>query len=312
MNIEISSLKEKDLQKAEILLKLAFSTFLKLPNPIEFANGAQYYKRWYNNSSFAFAAKKENNLDNELIGYVILVKWGSFAGLGPIVTHPDYWNQGIASQLMKAALAKFEEWGIKQTGLCTYANSPKHIYFYGKFGYAPRFLIALFSKFIPNTQQILKAKRYSQLSNQQQPEFLTAAYQFTDKIYAGLDLRWEIEVVNQHSLGDTLFLWENETLIGFAICHYGKVSEAQTNTCYIKFGAAKSSESFQKLVNECEIFTKTVNMESLVAGVDTACEAAYQIMLSKNYAIKSLMASMYKPNQINYSRPDTYILNDLR
>lgn len=308
-SVEIGLLQESELPEAEKLLRLSFGTFLGLNEPMNFGNGAEYTSRWYRDPLGAFAARA----DGKLIGYCMVANWGSCAGFGPIVTHPDYWDRGIGSQLMSASWKKFDEWGSQQIVFCTHANSPKHIYFYGKFGAYPRFLIALCSKGISTTQpQTLKAKRYSHLSPQQQAVSLNAAYQLTDKIYEGLDWRSEILLVQQRSLGDTLFVWDDKGLIGFAICHYGAGSEAGKGNCYVKLGAAQSAEAFEQLIDECETLTVISGMSSLVAGVDTACVDAYRLLIARKFRIQFLSVSIHKPNQRGYSRPDVYVIEDKR
>ncbi|WP_219884758.1 GNAT family N-acetyltransferase [Merismopedia glauca] len=309
MNCEICLLQESELPEAEKLLRLSFGTFLRLSEPMDFGNGAEYTSRWYRDPLSVFAAKA----DGKLIGFSMVANWGSCAGFGPIVTHPDYWDLGIGSQLISASWSKFDEWGSQQIIFCTHANSPKHIYFYGKFGAQPRFLIALLTKTISSTQpKILKAKRYSQLSFEQQAESLNAAYQLTDKIYEGLDWRSEIMLVQQRSLGDTLFIWDDTELIGFAICHYEVGSEASKGNCYVKLAAARSPEAFEQLIDECEVFTFILGMSSLVAGVDMACVDAYQRTIARQFRIESLSISIHKPNQTGYSRPDVYVIEDRR
>jgi GNAT superfamily N-acetyltransferase len=307
--VEISLLQESELPEAEKLLRLSFGTFLGLNEPMDFGGGAEYTSRWYRDPLGAFAART----DGKLIGYCMVANWGSCAGFGPLVTHPDYWDRGIGSLLMNASWKKFAEWGSKQIVFCTHANSPKHIYLYGKFGAEPRFLIALCSRDVPETQpQTLKAKQYSQLSFEQQAENLNAVYQLTNTIYQGLDWRSEILLVQQRSLGDTLLIWDDKELIGFAICHYGMGSEAAKNTCYLKLGAAKSAEAFEQLIDECVTLTAMLGMSSLVAGVDTACVDAYHLLLARKFRIQFLCVSMHKPNQTGYSRPDVYVIEDRR
>lgn len=309
MNFEISLLQENELPEAEKLLRLCFGTFLRLSEPMDFGNGAEYTSRWYRDPLSVFAAKA----DKKLIGFSMVSNWGSCAGFGPIVTHPDYWDRGIGSQLISASWSKFDEWGNQQIIFCTHANSPKHIYFYGKFGAEPRFLIALFTKAIPSIQlQALKAQRYSQLKSDRQAESLNAAYQLTDKIYEGLDWRSEILLVQQRSLGDTLFVWDDTGLIGFAICHYGAGSEAASGTCYVKLGAAKAAEAYEQLIDECEVLATTLGLSSLVAGVDTACIDAYHRTIARKFRLSVLSVSMHKPNQKSYSRPDVYVIEDRR
>ena len=309
MNFEISLLQENELPFAEKLLRLSFGTFSGLDKPMDFGNGASYMKRWYRDPSSVFAAKA----DGKLIGFSMVTNWGSCAGFGPIVTHPDYWDRGIGSQLIDASWSKFDEWGSQQIIFCTHANSPKHIYLYGKFGAAPRFLIALCTKAIANTQSLtLFAERYSSQYSERQKVSLNAAYQLTDEIYEGLDWRSEILLVEQRSLGDTLFVWNDTGLIGLAICHYGLGSEAARESCYLKLGAAKGAEAFEQLIEECEVLAAMLGMSSLVAGVDTACVDAYRRIIARKFRPSVLSVSMHKPNRAGYSRRDVYVIEDRR
>ncbi|WP_036479247.1 GNAT family N-acetyltransferase [Myxosarcina sp. GI1] len=309
MNFEISLLQENELPKAEKLLRLSFGTFLGLANPMDFGNGAEYTSRWYRDPSSVFAARD----DKELIGFSMVANWGSCGGFGPIVTHPDYWDRGIGSQLISASWSKFDEWRSEQIIFCTHANSPKHIHFYGKFGAEPRFLIALCTKAISGIRSTtLKAKRYSQLDPNQQTVSLNAAYQLTDEIYQRLDWRSEILLVSQRSLGDTLFVWDDTDLIGLAICHYGAGSEAAKGNYYLKLGAAKSAPAFEQLIEACETLAVTLGMSSLVAGIDMACVDAYRLLIAQKFRPSNLSVSIHKPNRAGYSRPDVYIIEDRR
>jgi GNAT superfamily N-acetyltransferase len=309
INFEIGLLQESELPKAERLLRLSFGTMLGLSNPMDFGNGAEYTSRWYREPLSAFAAKA----DGKLIGFSMVANWGSCAGFGPLVTHPDYWDRGIGSQLITASWSKFDEWQSQQIIFCTRANSPKHIYLYGKFGAEPRFLIALCTKTISSTQaKTLKAERYSQLDCKQQAASLNSAYQLTDRIYQGLDWRSEILLVAQRSLGDTLFIWNDRKLIGLAICHYGLGSEAARGSCYLKLGAANSAGAFEQLIEECENLTAILGLSSLVAGVDTACVNAYRLLIARKFCRSALSVSMHKPNREGYSRPDVYVIEDRR
>lgn len=308
-SVEISLLQESELLEAEKLLRLSFGTFLGLKEPMDFGNGAKYMPRWYRDSLAVFAAK----IDKKLVGCAMVSNWGTCAGFGPIVIHPDYWERGIGSQLIDVSWSKFDEWDSQQVIFCTHTNSPKHIYFYGKFGAEPRFLIAICTKAISSIPpQNLKAQRYSQLSLDRQKVTLNAAYQLTDKIYEGLDWRSEILFVQQHSLGETLLIWDDTGLIGLAICHYGTESEAETESCYVKLAAADSAAAFEQLMDQCEAFAIEIGVSSLIVGVDMACIDAYQRIIARKFRIQNLFLSMHKPNQAGYSRPDVYIIEDRR
>jgi outer membrane autotransporter protein len=67
----------------------------------------------------------------------------------------------------------------------------------------------------------------------------------TDAIYAGLDVEREIRAVDAQRLGDTVLLWDGARLVALGVCHCGPGSEAGSDACYIKFGAARSGSSLR-------------------------------------------------------------------
>jgi hypothetical protein len=59
---------------------------------------------------------------------------------------PEYWDRGVAQQLLEATMAVFERWGVRHTGLFTFQQSAKHAALYQKFGYWPRYLTAIMTR----------------------------------------------------------------------------------------------------------------------------------------------------------------------
>ena len=80
----------------------------------------------------------------------------------------------------------------------------------------------------------------------------------TDAIYAGLDVRREILALEDQGLGDTVLIWDDPGLVGFAAVHVGAGSEAGSGCGLIKFGAArpgpKAGEYFDRLLTACEAY----------------------------------------------------------
>ncbi|MGK7922365.1 MAG: GNAT family N-acetyltransferase [Trichodesmium sp.] len=311
-NINIRLLQEHELPKADKIFRLAFGTFRGLPEPMKFCGDANYMQRWYTNPKAALAAE----IDGQLVGSNFLSKWGSFGGFGPLSVHPNFWDRGVGQKLMEVTMECFENWQTQQISLFTFSRSPKQLHFYQKFGFLPHFLTAICAKSVNQKEDKLQSIRYSQISPEQQKEYLEASQKLTNNIYPGLDLQSEILAVENQRLGDTLFLWENGNLAGFAICHYGAGTEAGSDTCYIKFGAVnsgtKASERFAKLLNECEIFSNIIGMSKLIAGVNTSRHQAYLQILNMGFKIDILGVAMHNPNQPGYNRPDIYVIDDYR
>ncbi|MBC6452588.1 MAG: GNAT family N-acetyltransferase [Hormoscilla sp. SP5CHS1] len=243
--------------------------------------------------------------------------WGSVGTFGPLSVHPDFWDRGVGKKLMAATMACFQNWQTKQICLFTFVKTPKHLCFYQKFGFTPRFLIAICSKSVTDMQDKLESIRYSQIYPEQQGEYLQATRELTNSLYPGLDLQGEILAVKNQRLGDTLFLWEDGSLTGFAVCHYGAGSEAGSDTCYIQFGAViagknSSDRPLAKLLKECEIFSQIMGMSKLIAGVNTSRQQTYLQMLNIGFKIDRLGIAMHNPNEPGYNRPDIYVIDDFR
>ena len=310
--INIRLLQEQELSEADKISRLAFGTFIGLPDPIKFFGDRYYMQRWYTEPKAALAAE----IDGQLVGSNFISKWGSFGFFGPLSVHPNFWNQGVGKKLMSATMECLRNWQTQHICFFTFSQSPKHLHFYQKFGFMPHFLTSICTKSVSQKQQQLKSIRYSQISPEQQKNYLQASQELTNNIYSGLDLQSEILAVENKRLGDTLFIWENSNLEGFAVCHYGAGTEAGSDTCYIKFGAVnsgkKGSDRFAKLLNECETFSNIIGMSKLVAGVNTARQQAYIQILNMGFKIDILGVAMQYPKELGYNNPDTYVIDDLR
>jgi GNAT superfamily N-acetyltransferase len=313
MNISIRLLQENELSTAEHIFRLAFGTFIGLPQPTDFCGDAKYVQtRWLVDPTAAFAAE----VDGRLVGSNIAVCWGSVGFFGPLSVHPDFWGQGVAKLLIECAIDKFSEWDTRQAGLFTFPNSPKHHGLYQKFGFYPRFLTFIMAKPIQFVERELLGKKYSELNSQERSHFLKECYELTDAIYPGLDLSREILAVEAQNLGDTVLLWDDKGLAGFAVCHCGAGSEAGSNVCYVKFGAVRSGalagERFERLLDVCESFGAAEKMVSLRAGVNTSHDLAYGRMVDRGFRTESTGVVMHRPNDPGYNRPEVFVLDNWR
>lgn len=77
----IRSMRQGDLDAADRIVRLAFGTFLGLPDPMTFMGDADFTRtRWLADPTAAFAAE----LDGELVGSNFATCWGSVAFFGPL------------------------------------------------------------------------------------------------------------------------------------------------------------------------------------------------------------------------------------
>lgn len=313
MDISVRPLRESDLPTADHIRRLAFGTFLGLPEPLRFGGDADYVRtRWLADPTAAFGAE----LGGELVGSNFATKWGSVGFFGPLTVRPDLWDRGIAKRLLEPVMELFARWGIRHAGLFTFAQSPKHVGLYQRFGFWPRFLTAIMSKSVEPPVGTPEWSGYSELPTREREGALRACRELTDAVYEGLDVTREIDAVYRQGLGDTVLLWDRARLIGLAVCHCGGGSEGGSGACYIKFGAVRpgpdAAQAFDQLLDVCAGLAAKRGLSNLVAGVNTGRHQAYRKLLERGFRTATQGVAMQRPNEPGYNRPDVYLIDDWR
>jgi GNAT superfamily N-acetyltransferase len=313
MTIAVRPLLETDLDAADRIMRLAFGTFIGLPDPMKFMGDADMVRsRWRADPSAAFAAV----VDGEVAASNFATNWGSVGFFGPLTVRPDLWDRGIGRLLMEPIMNRFDAWGTKHAGLFTFAQSQKHVGLYQKYGFWPRFLTMVMSKAPGRKTSSARSSRYSEAAEAARARLLEQCRELTNAVYDGLDVTRELDAVHRQSLGDTVLLWEDDRLDAAAVCHYGAGSEAGSGRCYVKFGAARpgagASERFGRLLEACEGLAVSQGAERLLAGVNTARHEAYQHLLAHGFRTEIQGIAMQRGNDAGYNRPGLFLIDDWR
>jgi GNAT superfamily N-acetyltransferase len=324
-DVTVRPLAESDLPKADRIMRLAFGTFIGLPDPMAFMGDADYVRtRWLADPTAAFVAE----VNGEVAGSNFATNWGSVGFFGPLTIHPHFWDRGVGTSLMEPIMRCFDRWGTRHAGLFTFPQSAKHVGLYRRFGFWPRFLTALMSKPVdPSTgAQSSQASAldahspgwtaFSEVAEGERQAVLDACRALTNSIFEGLDVSREITAVADQNLGDTILLQPDRQVIALAICHVGPGTEAGSGTCYVKFGAAlpgaEVEHNFGSLLDACEGFAASRQATRLVAGVNTARNEAYRQMLARGFRTDMQGVVMSRPNEPGYNRPGVYLIDDWR
>ena len=237
MNILVRPLQEADLPLADRIFRLAFGTFNGLPDPLQFGGDLDKIRtRWLADPGAAFGAE----VDGELVGSNFVTHWGSVGYFGPLTVHPDFWDRGVGQKLLEPALALFETWGCRHTGLYTYSQQPQAP------GALPEIRLLAPVRSRPSCQRrsgrwrgegrsaIIPRRRSLSAPGWWPPQpgsptpFMpgwTCAGRFTPS----RTRTWAIPCL----------VWDDAGLAGFAVVHCGPGSEAGSGAGFIKFGAAR-------------------------------------------------------------------------
>jgi predicted N-acetyltransferase YhbS len=312
VEIIVRPLREEDLPEADRIFRLAFGTFIGIPDPLTFAGDSDWIAtRWRSDPSAAFAADAEGRV----VGSNFATNWGSVGFFGPLSVDPDLWNQGVARRLLEPTMDCFTRWRTRHACLFTFAQSPKHVSLYQRFGFYARFLTAVMVRPASPPAETPQCTRFSTVPVDDGAGYLSAARELTGQVFDGLDVTGEIRAVAAQRLGDTLMIEDGSRLVGVAVCHYGAGSEAGSGTCYVKFAAARpggeASGNFERVLDAVDAYAAERGA-AVAAGVNLGREDAYRRMIARGFRTAIQGVAMHRPNEDAYNRRGAYVLDDWR
>lgn len=315
-DVVVRPLAEGELAQADRMVRVAFGTFLGMPDPSAFMGDANYaHTRWKADPSAVLAAV----LDGKLVGSCFATNWGSFGFFGPLTVAPEYWGRGIAQQLIGPTMEKLRGWKGRHAGLYTFANSPKHMALYQKFGFWPRDLVANVIKPVDGVapQMPPDTSRFNDAKIEDRPPLLAACREVSNANFEGLDVSREIRAVAEQKLGNTILVWDGAALAAFAVCHTGPRSEAGTGVCYVKFAAVRpgprAAENLGRLLGAVEAFARCAWAHKITAGVNVARREVFQSLIAHGFRGDSQGVAMETGDaSAGYNRAGVYILDDWR
>jgi hypothetical protein len=267
--------------------------------------------RWRSPNVKVLAARD----DGRLIGSNVATRWGSFGFFGPLTVLPEYWNRGVAQRLLEATMKIFDRWGVRHTGLFTFAHSAAHVALYQKFGYWPRYLTAIMKREAEAASSLATPVLLSALNKSKREQAIESCRKLANKIDSGLDLTGEIRSVLTQRTGDVVLTYSRGVLDGFAACMNGPESEGGEKTCYVKFGAARSGagagDRFDKLLDACNAFGSSRGA-AMEAGVNLAREEAFRLMRARGFRVAMQGVAMQRPHIDGFNRAGVYLIDDWR
>jgi GNAT superfamily N-acetyltransferase len=308
----VGPLRKNEAAEADRIVRVAFGTFLGTPDPASFMGDRSFMLPRFRSRHVKVIAAREGK---RLIGSNVITRWGSFGFFGPLTVLPEYWDRGVAQRLLDATMTVFDDWGVRHTGLFTFAASAKHVGLYQKFGYWPRYLTAVMTR-TPEVGVVAQPVLLSALGKAERERVIQGCAKITHAIDKGLDLTGEIREVLAQRTGDVvLALGRGGAPSAFAVCLNGAGTEGGAKTCYVKFGVARggagAGERFDQLLDACEAFAAARGL-MIEAGVNLAREDAFRRMRAHGYRVTMQGVAMQRPHVEGFNRPDAWVIDDWR
>lgn len=319
--VTIRPMRKADLDAADNVLRLAFGTQLRLPDPMAFRGDSRILQpRFATCPETAFVAE----LDGRIAGSIIGMDWGRVFVLGPLSVAPEFAGRGIARLLVRALMDWADARGFGLAALFTFPDSPTHIRLYESFGFAANTLTPVMAKAVegaglsldlaPDAAGAPDFSLYAGLSPAGQEAALAACRALAGSVFPGLDLSREIKAISALGLGDTVLLGQGGAWTGFALCHVGAGSEAGSGALFVKFAACWPGDrsAFERLLGACKSLARMRRVPSLLAGCNMGRAEAYRLMLGRGFRSQMIGVAMHRPNQPGWNRPGIFVLDDWR
>lgn len=309
----IRPMREDDLAEADRIFRLAFGTFLGLPDPLAFAGDGDFVgTRYRAEPEAAFVAERAGGV----VGSILAVRRGSVAFFGPVSVRPDLWEGGIAKLLVAAVVEVFSRWGIRHAGLFTFSQSAKHVALYQKFGFWPGSLMAVMGRAAEAPAGDASAATLRSLPEDERATARAACREIAAGYFPGLDPSSEIGAIESFDLGDVVLVREAREVVGFALCHCGPGTEAGSGLCFAKLAmvrpGAGAEAIFDRLLDECSRFACERGLAKVTAGVSLASRAAYRRLLVRGFRTEIQGVMMHRPDEPSYHSRDALVLDDWR
>jgi GNAT superfamily N-acetyltransferase len=316
MGLVIDLLTENDLDRGNEIFQAAFATFERRDPKTMFGDSDAYRTRWRSKNTRFIAARR----DGELVGSNVITRWGSLGTFGPLTVTPDRWDQGIARALMERTEQVFDEWRVTHRALFTFANSPKHIALYQKFGYWPTYLTPMLGRSVGSANAgPEEGSRYSLLSTRSVPEqtsLLSEVRDLCDDLLPGFDATGELESVRDQRAGETVLLLDRARLDGFAVCHIGAGTEACSGEVYVRFGMVRPgsgrNQRLKALVAGVEALGRDRGAPSIQFGCNLSHRETYRTLVAAGYRSDFIGVAMVSGPDLAYLRPEFDVLDDWR
>jgi GNAT superfamily N-acetyltransferase len=146
--------------------------------------------------------------------------------MGPLAVRDDCQASGQGKNIVNAGLDLLRRSGCTVIGLETMPRTMDNIGFYSGLGFIPARLtvtLTLDAVTSPRAPRLL-----SSLRSTARDDAVRECAALVHAVLPGFDYTREIELTHELSLGDTLLMYEGDTLAGFALCHAAPLVEGRS------------------------------------------------------------------------------------
>ena len=161
-----------------------------------------------------------------IAAFNIVHRSGIEGWMGPLAVRDDCQGAGQGKLIVRTGVELLKRSGCTVIGLETMPRTMDNIGFYSRLGFVPsRITVTLTvdAVALPRAPRLL-----SSLGSTARDSAIRECAVLVNEVLPGFDYTREIELTDELSLGDTLLMYQGDTLEGFALCHSAPLVEGRT------------------------------------------------------------------------------------
>jgi len=145
--------------------------------------------------------------------------------MGPLAVRTEYQGAGTGKEIVTRGVEWLKARGASVIGLETMPRTMDNIGFYSRLGFLPGRLTITTT--LEAAYGDLPAALIGRLSPTARDDVLGQCRELVQRMLPGYDYTREIMLTHELSLGDTVLLYDGDTLIGFALAHTAPLVEGR-------------------------------------------------------------------------------------
>lgn len=206
--------------------------------------------------------------------------------MGPLAVRTDRQGGGVGKSVVGAAADWLIDHGAKTVGLETMPRTVDNIGFYSGLGFQPGYLTITLT-LDTGTRRLPAPALLSAESGERQRQALSAIRGLLEELAPGYDCSREILLTAEMGLGDTVLLWGDAGLDGFALWHSAPLAEGrEADELRVLKLAARTQRAFAGVVSAVEASAGRAGTRRVAIRSQTACADAYQSLIGRGYQVR--------------------------
>jgi GNAT superfamily N-acetyltransferase len=223
---------------------------------------------------------------DEIAAFNLAHLCGQEGWMGPLAVRTDRQGGGVGKSVVGAAADWLIDHGARTVGLETMPRTVDNIGFYSTLGFQPGHLTVTLT-LDTGTRRLPAPALLSAEPEDRQHSALSAIRGLVEELAPGYDCSREILLTAEMGLGDTVLLWGDAGLDGFALWHSAALAEGRdADELRVLKLAARSPETFAAVVTAVEAAASRAGIRRVAIRSQTAYADAYQALVARSYQVR--------------------------